>query len=433
MSINYSDLPFTNTITDVTVTGNSVVYVPAFPGAYFYNAYPATGSGSFFPIYTSIVDFTTDLSFSLNDVDKSVIVLPGYTLEMYTTSNYGTLAYTLDNSGGTDYRMSLVSSTNSATSCKLYYTPASLPRTRYLLPYRTNPNPIVLTGGGTTSYSTVDNIPYAVFTFTTTGTMSINFTSSVPNSSFSAQFLLVAGGGSGGTANSLFNCAGGGGAGGVAIGSMTLSKNTTYTCTVGAGATTSATNGANSSITNPSSQSLLVYGGGGGARDIAASNGGSGGGATANGTSTNYLNKGSAVTGTNTIGATVTFYGNAGGISRASAGNAAGGGGGGGAGAVGGNAGAGGNTDQAGAGGNGTTWTFNSTVYGGGGGGGQASNGYPVPPGGTGGGGNGALAFTNATSGTNGRGGGGGGGYGADFGLGGNGIIIVAIKMSDLN
>jgi hypothetical protein len=430
-NINYVDLPFTYTITDIC--SNSVVYIPAFPGAYFYNIYPATTQGSFFPVYTSIADFSTNLFVPLiNDVDKQVVVLPGYSLEMYTNSNYGTLVYSLDNSGGTDYRMSVAPTINTASSCKLYYTPSST-GVKYLLPYRSNPTPIIT--GGTSSYVTVSGISYAVFTFTTTGTMTINYiSSSVSNSSFTAQVLLVAGGGSGGTANSLYDCAGGGGAGGVAIGSITLSKNTTYTFTVGAGATTSATNGANSSITNPSSQSLLVYGGGAGARNTAAGNGGSGGGATAN--SGNHLNKGSPLTGTNTIGATVTFYGYAGGTSRASGGASAGGGGGGGAGAVGGNGGAGGNTDQAGAGGNGTTWTFNNTVYGGGGGGGQASNGYIKPPGGTGGGGSGSRmngTVEPATSGTHGLGGGGGGGYGAEFGTGGNGIIIIAIKMSDLN
>jgi hypothetical protein len=424
-----SNIPFAYPILDISAGNNSLVYVPAFPGAYIYDVYPANDYGSFIPIYTSISDFTVNgFSPLFNDVDNQVIVLPGYSLEMYATANYGgALVYTLDNSGGTDYLFLVAPSINTASSCKLYYTPTSS-GIKSLISYQLNPDLVVLSGGGAISYSTVNNINYAVFTFTTTGTMNIRS----PVSTLNAEILLVAGGGSGGTANSLTHCAGGGGAGGVAIGTMTLSRNTTYTCTVGLGATTYSTNGSNSTITNPSSQSLLVYGGGAGARDTAAGSGGSGGGAAKNGTATNYLNKGSSLTGSNSIGATVTFYGNAGGISRQASGNPAGGGGGGGAGAVGGDAPA--NTDQAGAGGNGTTWTFNNTVYGGGGGGGQASNGYAVPPGGSGGGGNGARYSTiNATNGTNGRGGGGGGGYGSDFGWGGNGIIIVAIKMSELN
>ncbi len=425
-----SNIPFAYPILDISAGNNSVVYVPAFPGAYIYDVYPANENGSFIPIYTSISDFTVNgFSPLFNNVDNQVIVLPGYSLEMYADANYGgALVYTLDNSGNTDYAFLVAPSINTASSCKLSYTPTSS-GIKSLISYQLNPDLVVLSGGAI-SYATVNNINYAVFTFTATGTMNIRS----PVSTVSAEVLVVAGGGSGGTANSLTHCAGGGGAGGVAIGTMTLSRNTTYTCTVGAGALLSATNGANSTITNPSSQSLLVYGGGAGARDTAAGNGGSGGGASKNGTATNYLNKGTVLptTNNNTIGATVTFYGNAGGISRQASGNAAGGGGGGGAGAVGGDAPA--NTDQAGAGGNGTTWAFNSTVYGGGGGGGQASNGYAVPPGGTGGGGNGARYSTiNATNGTNGRGGGGGGGYGSDFGWGGSGIIIVAIKMSDLN
>jgi len=425
-----SNIPFAYPILDISAGNNSVVYVPAFPGAYIYDVYPANENGSFIPIYTSISDFTVNgFSPLFNDVDNQVIVLPGYSLEMYASANYGgALVYTLDNSGGTDYAFLVAPSINTASSCKLSYTPTSS-GIKSLISYQLNPDLVVLSGGAI-SYATVNNINYAVFTFTATGTMNIRS----PVSTVSAEVLVVAGGGSGGTADALYDCGGGGGGGGVAIGTMTLSRNITYTCTVGAGATTYSANGGNSSITNPSSQSLQVYGGGAGARDTAAGNGGSGGGATAN--SGNHLNEGTVLptTNNNTIGATVTFYGNAGGTTRASGGNDAGGGGGGGAGAVGGNGGAGGNTDQGGAGGNGITWTFNNTVYGGGGGGAQGSDGYPAPPGGTGGGGTGARHHAiNPTNGTNGLGGGGGGAYNSNFGRGGSGIIIVAIKMSDLN
>jgi len=82
----------------------------------------------------------------------------------------------------------------------------------------------------------------------------------------SVDYLVIAGGGGGGYGSTAIEYGGGGGAGGYKEGTINLNRNTSYTITVGAGATAGQNNGI---ITNgsPSSISSLVTptGGGGGA------------------------------------------------------------------------------------------------------------------------------------------------------------------------
>ena len=122
------------------------------------------------------------------------------------------------------------------------------------------------------------------FTIYIVGTLTVTFTSSgswttgstiSPNS----EVYLVAGGGSGGNYGSNVGC-GGGGAGGVIVATQTFSPNTTYSFTIGAGAS-----GPNGSVSNGSQggnsvfNGLTAIGGGyGGTNTSAGGNGGSGGG-----------------------------------------------------------------------------------------------------------------------------------------------------------
>ena len=245
-----------------------------------------------------------------------------------------------------------------------------------------------------------------------------------PLKALTADVLVVAGGGGGGAQH-----AGGGGAGGLrstvtATGgggtletALSLTANTVYTATVGAGGTGTTSislrgaNGSNSVFSTITS----TGGGGGGSRvtELTGANGGSGGGA------------GFGSTG----GSGAANQGYAGGNDLA----AGAGGGGGGAGAAGSNSGGG---VTGGNGGNGVaisalataTSTGVSNYYAGGGGGG-AQAGQTVGSGGSGGGGSGTNTNATGVAGTaNTGGGGGGGGFSGSAGMGGNGgsgIIIV--------
>jgi hypothetical protein len=261
---------------------------------------------------------------------------------------------------------------------------------------------------------------------------------------YSADFLVIAGGASGGsgTDGSTIRAGGGGGAGGYrssnatygssggggsAESSLTFTLGTVYTITVGAGGAsttgegTTGNNGSNSSLSGTGITTITSTGGGGGGKGASSSKngttGGSGGGGGTNG--------GSAGSGTSNQGF-------AGGTGFSSAG-----GGGGGASAVGSigfdNAG----NSEGGAGGNGvaSTITGSSVTRAGGAGGGGNNKGN----GGTGGGGNGANqnpTTSLATAGTINTGSGGGGAFenanltnGATTGAGGKGVVIL--RMSD--
>ena len=257
-----------------------------------------------------------------------------------------------------------------------------------------------------------------------------------PSSAISADVLVVAGGGAGGSGLAQNYAAGGGGAGGLrALSAQSLTAQN-YAIVVGAGGvgvtyTSNGSNGNNSSV-----GTISATGGGRGTCSGGASySGGSGGGSAATGTA-----------GAGNAGSYSPVEGYAGGIGFDGGANLVPGGGGGGASAVGGNAGNG----PGGAGGAGTN-TYNSITFttwltatntgvsgylaGGGGGGARASG--SAGAGGSGGGGAGAVASSvnagvagvNATA--NSGGGGGGGGPAtnpaADLkgGNGGSGLVII--------
>ena len=250
---------------------------------------------------------------------------------------------------------------------------------------------------------------YWIHTFTSSGTFT-------PKKNLTCDYLVVAGGGSGGT-----NLGGGGGAGGMrctvtATGgggslesALSLTANTGYTVTIGAGGAAAA---AGNNIGNSGSNSVFstitsTGGGGGGNRNTSSGNGVSPSG-------------GGGYPGTGAVGTANQSYG---GGNSYTAGGALGAGGGGGTGQAGSN----GTSSTGGKGGDGTATsiTGSSVTYGGGGGGGADTT--AAGAGGTGGGGAGSVGAGNATNGTANTGGG-GGGLGANTvvsGAGGSGIVIV--------
>jgi hypothetical protein len=253
-----------------------------------------------------------------------------------------------------------------------------------------------------------------IFTFTDSATIVPNFVDA------NVEILAVAGGGATGT--------GGGGAGGLLYSfGNTLTKDTTYTITVGAGGSggPNGTKGANTTVTGGDISITAVGGGIGGGVPGPDKVGGSGGGAGWRQTFSS---------GTGTPG-----QGNAGGNAPNSFPGGAGGGGG--AGATGGAANSGGN-GRGGVGGVGLAYSISgsSVFYAGGGGGGHdytspVSEVIPNASGGNGGGGNGTGGNDTGTNnpGTAGAAnrGGGGGGYGSNFGTGyngGSGVVILRVK-----
>ena len=249
-------------------------------------------------------------------------------------------------------------------------------------------------------YSTVSNDWKAVATFTSAVS--------------SVEYLVVAGGGSGGS-----RIGGGGGAGGYRTATgFSVTTGVSYTVTVGAGgAAVTSTPGVTGNNGNDSVFSTITStaGGGGGAyintSGTAGKNGGSGGGGSFSG------NGGVATAGTGTSG-----QGSSGGVGSNSQTN---GGGGGGASAAGAAA-----TGAGGVGGAGSASSISgsSVTYAGGGGGSGDST---AGAGGSGGGGAGATGTSTGTSGTANTGGGGGGARnnsdtgGVSSGAGGSGIVII--------
>jgi hypothetical protein len=248
---------------------------------------------------------------------------------------------------------------------------------------------------------------------------------------YSVDFLVVAGGASGGKCSTTANSegGGGGGAGGFRTSTQTVTGATVITVTVGDGGAlvstdnTQGNNGSNSSISGSGLTTITSTGGGGGGNlGGTGSNGGSGGGGGADASPPNPGGSGNTPS-------TDPSQGNNGGQGVDS--GAAGGGGG--ANATGTN----GVGSTGGAGGSGTasSITGSSVTYAGGGGGGTWVNGN-AGAGGSGGGGTGGTGFPSAINGvagtTNlGAGGGGGGGSPANSGAGGKGVVILS--MPDAN
>jgi hypothetical protein len=280
-------------------------------------------------------------------------------------------------------------------------------------------SPTQLFGGGNVTFVGGNWI----HTFTTSGTL-------VPASTFTANFLVIAGGAGGGSGQG--NASGGGAAGGYrtsagtsgggasAETALTLDLNSNYIVTVGAGGTAGTAGGNGGQGGNSSIISITSLGGGGGGTGIGV-DGGSGGG------SANPTTRGLGTTNQGFNGG-LGFTGSGG----LNSGNGYNTGGGGGAGAIGGSA----SGTVSGVGGTGVSSSISGTAVtrGGGGGGGNDSARVNAPAaGGAGGGGNSnyGAAGSPATANTGGGGGGGSnragaGGAGYDGGAGGSGIVIIS-------
>ena len=315
------------------------------------------------------------------------------------------------------------------------------------------PGPSFITATGGTITTVCTN--FKVHTFTGPGTFCVSNAGNALGSN-TVDYLVIAGGGSGGTASNSPRAAGAGAGGyrfsnGTASGSYCAGPSPLgasalpvsaqgYPITVGGGG---AGQGTDDAAGNSGSNSVFdtitsTSGGGGGAGGgpIPAGNsvlngkpGGSGGGAGAPGCS------GPGATGTIGAGNTPPVspsQGNSGGLAEHDGGDFAAGGGGGGAGAVGANASPFGTptpTADAGAGGNGLTSSITaSPVTRAGGGGGNFVPG-PAAPGGTGGGGAGNSAGAGTAGTTNTGSGGGAGGEGGTSGAGGSGIVVIRYRF----
>ena len=224
---------------------------------------------------------------------------------------------------------------------------------------------------------------------------------------YSATYLIVAGGGKAGGV-----IGGGGGAGGLLTGTTTLSAGIAFTATVGAGQTSdgSPNRGGDSSLASSSITTITAIGGGeGGNHGNGADgfDGGSGGGAGANGSDGTTKPGGSATAGQGFDGGTSN--------------NDNYGAGGGGASAVGSNGGPGN-----GGAGLSNSITGSAVTYAGGGGGGHRSSSGSAGNGGSGGGGNGTAMGSVGTAGTANLGGGGG----APNGNGGTGVVILSVPTA---
>ena len=237
-----------------------------------------------------------------------------------------------------------------------------------------------------------------------------------PKTNFTANVLIIGGGGAGGYKGDYGG--GGGGAGGIGHGSLSFQTGVNYNIVIGQGGSASDICGQNTNITG-GIISEYAYGGscGAGGHDIL--NGGCGGGGG------NQAPTGSASLGLGGSGSIIYYGGNGGGQNNRPGGGGGGGGGNGGNGISGGVYSGGG---IGGAGGIGYICSMNNVTYAGGGGG-SGHSGYGGQTvagsggiGGTGGGGNGSVSG----SGFNGTFYGAGGGSGLPGGTGYQGIVIIA-------
>jgi hypothetical protein len=259
-------------------------------------------------------------------------------------------------------------------------------------------------------------------------------TDALSPTSYSVDFLVIAGGGAGGS-----NYAAGGGAGGYRTSTQSVTVGTVITVTVGDGGASAGaigvngvrgSSGSNSSISGSGLTTITSAGGGAGGTpqtNSAGLNGGSGGGSA-------YADP-VATAGSGNTPSTSPSQGNNGGTgsSPPSAAPYYGGGGGGGSSASGSN----GTGSSGGAGGNGTasSITGSSVTRGGGGAGGSFDSG-PNVSGGTGGGGDGG-GLRNGIAGTANTGGGGGAsGMATSYsvyagGAGGKGVVILSLPIAN--
>jgi len=385
------------------------------------------GNGSSAVSYTNpsiYLNAATGANATANTFSSNSVYIPNY-----TSSNFKSVSVdgVLENNATTAYaslQAGLWSNTAAITSIQIIpradslaagstfslYGVAALGTTPTVAPKATGGN--IVANDGT----------YWYHAFLTSG----NF---VPQTSITCDYLVVAGGGSGG-----YRIGGGGGAGGFRASATNALTATNYAVIVGAGGASTGLNSSNGS--NSSFNSFTSNGGGyGGTGDAlnSAGSGGSGGGGS--------HQTGGQTPGSGNTPSTSPSQGNNGGTGFYSGGPNAHPGGGGGAGSAGSN----GSSGQSGAGGSGTN-TYNSinvsswlsatgtgvsgVLAGGGGAGCNNTNGSPGSGGGAGAGnGGGNSSATNATANT----GSGGGGQRNDTnpaGQGGSGIVIIRYTIA---
>lgn len=96
--------------------GPPVVYNsinPLTPGAFLINS-----SGGSYPIYCSINDYS---AWGMNDIDDYYVVMPGFSLIVFNTSNYYGSFFFLDNSYGINILNQATTNINQGYSCILQY------------------------------------------------------------------------------------------------------------------------------------------------------------------------------------------------------------------------------------------------------------------------------------------------------------------------
>ena len=259
--------------------------------------------------------------------------------------------------------------------------------------------PYTMSAGGTI---TTDG-DYKVHTFNTSATFTVN------DGAISGgyEYLVIAGGGAGGS----YGNPGGGGAGGYLTGTLSSLSSASYSITVGAGGASVNYGGYNSGLspgTNSIFSSVTANGGGGGSSgNVAGQNGGSGGGGnggykTAGGTGSQGSNGGAGASGS---------YGGGGGGGSSTAGQQP-------------------TAPNGGNGGSGTASSISgSAVTRAGGGGGSREGSGTFGTGGSGGGGAAASTGVAGTVNTGSGGGGGGSGGGGASGAGASGVVIIRYKF----
>ena len=270
---------------------------------------------------------------------------------------------------------------------------------------------IIAANGGTI---TTDG-DYKVHTFTSDGT----FTPTSVSGDGYVEYLIIAGGGAGGSGREYNIIGGGGGAGGYLTGLYQVTKDTDYAIVVGAGGAGVASSTQNSGANSTGFGLTAVGGGAGGTYNSKGNDGGSGGGTGLRSSGQDFTG-GAATSGQGNAGGTGTTFGGTG--------TANSGAGGGGAGAAGSNG--SGGTGGAGGAGLASSITGSSVTRAGGGGGGGRSSAGAGGSGGAGAGSTGGGANASATTGS-----GGGGsthshpGSESAGGNGGSGIVIVRFKF----
>jgi len=299
----------------------------------------------------------------------------------------------------------------------------------------TNTGAMMLPVGNTAQRPTAAN-GMLRFNSTTLVAEYYNGTAWVTPGVYGVDYLIIAGGGSGGIDSTFSNvAAGGGGAGGMLVSNVLtpVTPGTAYTITIGAGAAAVTGTGAvvGNVGNNTTAFGLTAFGGGyggsyGSSGGTSGGPGGSGGGGASTNTQPSF--------GAGTLGSVgVPVQGRNGG-NGGSSGPSAGGGG---AGAVGIDGNTGTSTTGAGGAGLANSYSGASVTYAGGGGGGGGSLGSNVGgAGGAGGGGAGGNVNANGVAGTANTGGGGGGAGSSTAslsltsGAGGSGIVIIRYLSS---